>query len=270
MSRAVDYLALTASSDFEDYAGYAKSADGEKMVGFTLMDGVFKTYDFPGSKNTYFYALANNGTAAGYYEDSDGLSRGVLLVNGELHSFDYPNSVETEIYGISDVTGALTGNFTDASGVRRGFSGETIVEVPGALATYADYVNASGRIVGGYIDADGIPHAYVRTPDNRFVTIDVDNPEDQEYIFCMASAMPGFSLGAPKRWTAPDHLCRHSAPRGYGVAFPGQRQHQRMEYQPGRLCRWVLRHSGRPQTRVCRQARRRRPRTSARRRQLHL
>ena len=26
----VDFLALTASSDFEDYAGYTKSADGEK------------------------------------------------------------------------------------------------------------------------------------------------------------------------------------------------------------------------------------------------
>ena len=27
----VDFLAVTASSDFEDYAGYTKSADGEKM-----------------------------------------------------------------------------------------------------------------------------------------------------------------------------------------------------------------------------------------------
>ena len=30
----VDFLALTASSDFEDYAGYTKSADGEKEVAF--------------------------------------------------------------------------------------------------------------------------------------------------------------------------------------------------------------------------------------------
>ena len=40
----VDFLALTASSDFEDYAGYTKSADGEKMVAFTLVDCEFKTY----------------------------------------------------------------------------------------------------------------------------------------------------------------------------------------------------------------------------------
>ena len=57
----VDFLALTASSDFEDYAGYTRSPDGEKEIAFTLIDGVFTTYDFPGSQNTYFYALGNNG-----------------------------------------------------------------------------------------------------------------------------------------------------------------------------------------------------------------
>ena len=62
----VDFLALTASSDFEDYAGNTRSADGQKIVAFTLIDGVFKTYDFPGSQNTYFYALGNNGQAAGH------------------------------------------------------------------------------------------------------------------------------------------------------------------------------------------------------------
>ena len=36
----VDKLTLTASSDFEDYAGYTPSPDGEKMVAFTLIDGV--------------------------------------------------------------------------------------------------------------------------------------------------------------------------------------------------------------------------------------
>ena len=78
----VDFLALTASSDFDDYAGYTESADGEKYVGFTLIDGVFETYDFPGAENTYFYALGNDGRAAGYYEDSEGHHHGVILENG--------------------------------------------------------------------------------------------------------------------------------------------------------------------------------------------
>ena len=160
----VDFLALTASSDFEDYAGYTKSADGEKMVGFALIDGVFTTYDFPGSQNTYFYALGNNGQAAGHYEDNDGLYHGVILEDGELQQYDFPGAVETFIYGISDATGVLTGQMIDASGIRRGFSGDTIIEYPGASATYADFVNASGAIVGSFVDADGVYQYYIRDP----------------------------------------------------------------------------------------------------------
>ena len=104
----VDYLALTASSDFEDYAGYTRSPDG-KTVAFTLIDGVFRTYDFPDSQETRFYALGNNGNAAGHYQDSEGLYHGVVLENGELRQYDFEGAVQTEIYGISDATGALTG-----------------------------------------------------------------------------------------------------------------------------------------------------------------
>ena len=178
----VDFLALTASSDFEDYAGYTKSADGEKEVAFTLIEGVFTTYDFPGSKNTYFYALGNNGGAAGYYEDSNGLYHGVVLENGELRQYDFPGGVQTEIYGISDATGALTGNFIDASGVRRGFTGDEIIELPGALETYADFVSA-GRLVGSYVDASGIYHAYIRSPQGEFISIELPDGPNLAYYF---------------------------------------------------------------------------------------
>ena len=176
----VDFLAVTASSDFEDYAGYTKSADGKKIVGFTLIDGVFETYDFPGSQNTYFYALGNNGGAAGHYQDSEGLYHGVILENGELRQYDFPNAVQTEIYGISDATGALTGNYTDASGVRRGFSGDEIIEFPEALETFANFA-VLGSVLGSYVDAEGIYHAYVRTPDGRFASFDIDVP-NLEYL----------------------------------------------------------------------------------------
>ena len=178
----VDFLTLTASSDYEDYAGYTKSADG-KEIAFTIIDGVFTTYDFPGAKNTYFYALGNDGRAAGHYEDSEGLHHGVILENGELRRYDYPGAVETEIYGISDATEAITGNFIDDSGVRRGFSGDLIIEPPGATATFADFVNAEGVIVGSYIDADGVYQAYVRTPDERFALLPLPKTLNIEYLF---------------------------------------------------------------------------------------
>ena len=178
----IEFLAITASSDFEDYAGYTKSADGQKMVAFTLIDGEFMTYDFPGSKNTYFYALGNDGSAAGHYEDADGLYHGIVLENGELREYNFPNSVETEIYGISDTTGALTGNFTDAEGIRRGFTGDEIVEFPGASETFADFV-AAGRLVGSYVDADGMFQAYIRNSEGRYTSLQLPNPAALEYFF---------------------------------------------------------------------------------------
>ena len=179
----VDFLSLTASSDFEDYAGYTKSTDGEKMVAFTLIDGVFKTHDFPGSQNTYFFALGNNGDAAGYYEDSEGHHRGIVLQDGELRQYDFPGSVETEIYGISDATGNLTGNWTDASGVRRGFTADIIVEYPGASETFADFINASGGMVGSYVDDNGTYTPYLRAGDGRFVSFDLPTEETYEFFY---------------------------------------------------------------------------------------
>ncbi|MYB92721.1 T9SS type A sorting domain-containing protein [Candidatus Poribacteria bacterium] len=179
----VDFLELTASSDFDGYAGNTRSADGEKTVGFTLIDGVFTTYDFPGSQNTYFYAFGNNGLAAGHYEDSEGLHHGVILEDGKLRQFDFPGAVETEIYGYSDSREILTGSFTDASGVRRGFSGDRIIEYPGATATYADFLTTAGSIVGSYVDANGLYRAHALLPTNRFITLEYLEPSHLEYFF---------------------------------------------------------------------------------------
>ena len=179
----VEFLELTASSDRGDFAGNTRSAEGEKIIGFTLIDGEFLTHDFPDSRNTYFYALSNTGIVAGHYQDSDGLYHGVILENGVLRQYDFPGAVQTEIYGISDATGALTGNYIDASGVRRGFSGDEVIEFPGASETYADFVNASGGMVGSYVDADGLFHPYIRTPKGTFVSLDLSHAERLEFYF---------------------------------------------------------------------------------------
>ena len=189
---------MTASSDFEDYAGYTKSADGEKDVAFTLIDGVFTTYDFPGSQNTYFYALGNDGTAAGHYQDSDGLYHGVILENGELRQYDFPDAVETFLYGISDATGRLTGSFIDASGVRRGFSGDLIVEYPEASATYAEFASAEGAVIGSFVDAQGVFYPYVRNPDGRFISLELPHAALFEYFFLPAVNDAGIVIARAK------------------------------------------------------------------------
>ena len=194
----VEFLALAASSDFEDYAGYTQSPDGEKIVAFTLINGEFERYEYGDSQDTRFFALGNNGDAAGHYLDSDGNSRGVVLRGGVLEPFDFPGSVQTEIYGISDATGALTGNFTDDTGVRRGFTGDTIIEVPGASGTFADFVSA-GRLVGSYVDADGIYQPYVRAPGGRFIAIDLPGAANREYMFLHGINDVGTMVGRAKR-----------------------------------------------------------------------
>ncbi len=182
----VDFLEVTASNDFGDYAGNTRGPDGEKTIGFTLRDGVFATYDFPDSLDTYFYALDNAGKAAGHYKDIDGLYHGIILENGELRQYDFPGAAETHIYGISDETGALSGNIVDETGVTRGFSGDMPIAFPGAVTTYADFVNAAGAVVGSYLDADGMPHGFIRNPDSSFTTIDIPEMPNLEFLFVNA------------------------------------------------------------------------------------
>ena len=167
----VDFLELTSTNDLGHYAGNTRSPDGEKIVGFTLIDGVFSTYDVPGSLKTVFYGLNNAGQAVGFYRDSDEIDHGVIVQDGELTQFDFPGAAQTEIYGISE-TGIFAGNIIDAAGVIHGFMDDMQIDVPGAIRTYADHVNAAGILVGSYTDADGINHGYMRLPDGSFINVD--------------------------------------------------------------------------------------------------
>ncbi len=179
----VDFLEVTASNDFGDYAGNTRGPDGKKTIAFTLIDSVFTPYDFPGSLGTFFYALDNAGKAAGHYKDMDGRYHGVILENGELRQYDFPGAAETHIYGLSDETGALSGNIVDAAGVTHAFSGELTITFPGAINTYGDFVNAAGAVVGSYVDADGMPHGFIRHPDGSFTTIDLPTMPNLTFLF---------------------------------------------------------------------------------------
>ena len=179
----VDFLEVAASNDFGDYAGNTRSPDGEKTIGFTLIDGVFTTYDFPGAVNTYFYAFDNAGKAAGHYKGPDNLYHGVIMEDGALTQYDFPGAAQTFIYGLSDETGALSGNIVDEAGVTHAFSGDLTITFPGAVATYGDFVNAAGAVVGSYMDADGMPHGFIRHPDGNFTTIDLPKMSNLEFLF---------------------------------------------------------------------------------------
>ena len=168
----VDFLEVTSSNDFGHYAGNTQNPDDGKTIGFTLIDGIFTTYDVPDSERTVFYGLNNAGQAAGFYVDQDGAYHGIILENGEFTEFNFPGAADTQPYGIGEA-GQLIGNIVDADGVSHGFVGDTQIDVPGAVQTYADHVNAAGVVVGSYVDADGMFHGFLRHPDGTFTTIDV-------------------------------------------------------------------------------------------------
>ena len=182
----VDFLEVAASNDLGHYAGNTRSPNGEKTIGFTLIDGVFATYDFPGSRNTFFYGLDNAGKAVGYYEDVNELYHGLIVQNGELTQYDFPGATQTLIFGISDETGALSGNIIDEKGIIRGFSGDSPIEFPGAVTTYADFVNAAGVVVGSYVDTEGRPHGFMLNPDGSFNSIDLPKMLNLEFLFVNA------------------------------------------------------------------------------------
>ena len=169
---SVDFLEVTSSNDFGHYAGNTRNPDDDKLIGFTLINGVFTTYDVPGSERTVFYGLNNAGQAAGFYVDQDGTYHGIILQDGELIEFNFPGAADTQPYGIGEA-GQLIGNIVDADGISHGFVGDTQIDVPGAARTYADHVNTAGVVVGSYVDAEGMPHGFLRYPDGTFTTIDV-------------------------------------------------------------------------------------------------
>ena len=178
----VDFLEVTASNDRGHYAGNTRNSDDSKFIGFTLIDGVFTTYDVPNSQRTVFYGLNNAGQAAGFYVDQDGRYHGIILQNGELTEFNFPGAVDTQPYGIGEA-GQLIGNIVDADGVSHGFVGDTQIDVPGATRTYADHINAAGVVVGSYVDAEGMPHGFLRHLDGSFTTITVPQIFSDEVLF---------------------------------------------------------------------------------------
>ena len=190
----VDFLELTSTNDLGDYAGNTHGPDGEKIIGFTLIDGVFSTYDVPDSLNVGFYGLNNARQTVGYYQDVNEISHGVIVQDGELTQFNFLGASETEIFGISE-TGQLIGDIFDAAGIIHGFVGDAQFDVPNATITYADDINAGGILVGSYIDVAGIHHGYTRHADGSFTNIEYSGQlSNLEYFFMNAINDAGVAL----------------------------------------------------------------------------
>lgn len=159
---------------------------GNTGHGFLLNGGTFSSIDFPGATLTEAWRINDAGQILGRYQSAtDGNYHLFLLSNGVFTTVpDVPGSLETAPADISfgglSGAGDIVGDYADqtpvmtnfrfgkANGNLHGFllSGGvyTTIDFPGANATAAWGVNASGFVIGPYLDTNNIIHGYLRTP----------------------------------------------------------------------------------------------------------
>jgi len=160
--------------------------------------GEFTTFDAPGASSvpafgygTFPKSMNNAGAITGHYADAHGVTRGFLRIpSGKFITFDAPGA--SSAAGSFDGTfpdsindgGTITGHYTDAHGVIRGFlrspGGEfTTFDAPGASSvaasgygTFPKSVNYAAAITGHYTDVHNVIHGFLRSPGGEFTTFD--------------------------------------------------------------------------------------------------
>jgi uncharacterized membrane protein len=151
------------------------------MHGFLLSGGTYTSIDFPGSAAyTQAWKINDNGEIAGRYTGTtDGKYHMFVLSNGSFTPIpDVPGAFETAVVedGGLNSAGHIVSQYCSSKfcalftsvGALHGFllSGGvyTTIDFPGATETLALGINSSDDVVGGYEDASGGFHGYLRTP----------------------------------------------------------------------------------------------------------
>ena len=151
---------------------------------FLSKNSTVTTLDFPGADDTYARGINESGSVVGQWDllDANGnalIVHGFLWKAGTFTQFDYPGAGDTYLFGINS-RGDLVGGWDPAitSPLEHGFvcsnqqCSSFDVPVAGASATQAEDINARGQISGGYADANGAVHGFLKTEDG-FAFLDV-------------------------------------------------------------------------------------------------
>ena len=114
--------------------------------------------------------INNSRTVAGDYVISDGTLHSFFWSAGTFTQYDVPNTVQTNLLSINDVTDFTGGFDPDGSGIFQAFISVdgtlTSFSVPGAAGTFAYEINNSEELTVGYfIDSTAILHGYYRDID---------------------------------------------------------------------------------------------------------
>jgi hypothetical protein len=191
---SIDQGTLPASiSDSGVIAGTYRDASGVYHGFVRAADGTITTFNAPGGgvgsqEGTVGVSINDSGEVTGSYSDTKPVKHVVFLAgqgfvraaNGAITTFEAPGAatgmgmIQGTISGRINVTGDVTGFYSDSKGVSHGFvraANGTITsfEAPGAgtagtsifPGTVAFGINDSANVTGFYADARGAFHGFV-------------------------------------------------------------------------------------------------------------
>jgi uncharacterized membrane protein len=139
---------------------------GGSTHGFLDRSGTFTTLDFPGSSGTQALGINSTGQIVGTYT-TGGVQGAFLESGGVFTPLNIPGTLTpTSVLGIND-HGDIAGWYNTAAGAT-GFLDIggvfTTIAFPGASQTFVLGLNDADEMVGTYMDAQGVAHAFAATP----------------------------------------------------------------------------------------------------------
>ncbi len=158
--------------------------------GFFLSNGVYSSYDVPGSTITGLWFINNKGQFGGDYETPDGITHGLIVSGSTITTVDIPGSTTTIIHDLNNNGIAVGIDVDPVTGLDDSFlfnlnTGRiTPFAFPGSTDTDLYGINDAGVIAGTF---DSFSVAFIATP--------VPEPSSLALL-----SLGGLALAGWRRW----------------------------------------------------------------------
>ncbi len=152
-------------------AGYYQEPKGKSILtaGFQLAGAQYTSVAPPGAKATYVTAISTTGALVGYAQIG-GTIGDFYFYRGQFRQIQIPTNGGPVVYGINPSANTVVGSYDALAGVT-GFTYQKnnfqSLSFPGAITTEAFGMNASGIVVGYFLDQNYATHGFVWTPPQK-------------------------------------------------------------------------------------------------------
>jgi hypothetical protein len=204
---AAETLANGINASGGEVVGYY-SDSRDDINGFVLFKGAYTTLSFPGGTQTIPIGVNDSGQVVGEYKDTSGTEQGFLLSGGNYTTLHFAGTTSTIPMGINNSgqivgaygivsqlgfllsagiytsyptfltgindSGQIIGVFPNVNGFEQGFllSGGNylMLDIPGAIQSYAAGINDSGQIVGNSGNDINVFDSFLGSPETLAAT----------------------------------------------------------------------------------------------------